>query len=234
MNQNNFASRQKISPPVAAWAADHLNKHGLGDTMLRNQHQISIKCDSWSRQWRFYEDIPGHRLLLHVDIQWTMSVENNKTVLITYNNNNNSSHHVMLPNKSFCKIHFLVFASPFLNVWKHFSRSNYIYHASYWYGYRPRRSPLKLLDICTISWTFPSQSQCAPFKANWCLNISYKKCYKKTLCASAARFSVWWLWGGALCKHGQHRPSHPRLHSWGNDNLFESWRWWSWEVLRGR
>ena len=102
---------REISPPAAARAADHLNKHGLGDTTLRNQRQISIKCDSWSRQWRFYEDISGHghRLLLHVDIQWTMSVENNKTVLITYNNNNNSSHHVMLPNESYCKIHFLVF-----------------------------------------------------------------------------------------------------------------------------
>ena len=106
-----FCLPAENNPPAAACAADHLNKHGLGDTMLRNQHQISIKCDSWSRQWRFYEDIPGHRLLLHVDIQWTMSVENNKTVLITYNNNNNSSHHVMLPNKSFCKIHFLVFAT---------------------------------------------------------------------------------------------------------------------------
>ena len=118
--------------------------------MLRNQHQISIKCDSWSRQWRFYEDIPGHRLLLHVDIQWTMSVENNKTVLITYNNNNNSSHHVMLPNKSFCKIHFLVFASPFLNVWKHFSRSNYIYHASYCkHKWVVRLAVDRPLDICT-------------------------------------------------------------------------------------
>ena len=116
--------------------------------MLRNQHQISIKCDSWCRQWRFYEDIPGHRLLLHVDIQWTMSVENNKTVLITYNNNNNSSHHVMLPNKSFCKIHFLVFASPFLNVW-----SNYIYHASYckhkWVVRLAVDTVDRPLDICT-------------------------------------------------------------------------------------
>ena len=82
-----------------------------GWATLRNQRQISIKCDSWCRQWRFYEDIPGpgHRLPLHVDIQWTMSVENNKTLLITYNNNNNSSHRVMLPNESF----FLVFGSPF-------------------------------------------------------------------------------------------------------------------------
>lgn len=42
--------------------------------------------------------------------------------------------------------------------------------------------------VCIKMWVLPSQWD--PFKANWCLNISHKKLYKKTLCATGGRFSA--------------------------------------------